>query len=239
MSTTGIIVLVVLVILALLIIAAVMAVMRKRRTRGLRERFGSEYDRTVDEHGSRRKAEHQMAGSAHRRDKVEIRDLDPLERQRYARTWTDVQSAFVDDPWAATRDADRLVGAVMRDRGYPVDDFATKSDMIAMDHADLAEHYRQAHEIGSRSEEPSTEELRRGFVHYRALFDKLLGGPQADGAVADDERLARDGGDGQRRVIDESVRRDDGVGTDDAARDRDRIDLTRDEHAAEHRRMGG
>src|ERR687891_759200 len=98
MSTTGIVVLIILIILALIVIAAVLAMMRKRRTRSLQDRFGSEYDRTVEDHGSRRQAEHQMADAAHRRDKIEIRDLEPQERTRYAQTWTEIQAAFVDSP---------------------------------------------------------------------------------------------------------------------------------------------
>jgi hypothetical protein len=182
MSTTGIIVLIVVIVLVLIVIAAVMAMMRKRRTRGLQDRFGSEYDRTVEEHGSRRQAEHRMADAAHRRDKIEIRDLEPQERSRYAQTWSEVQAAFVDSPLAATRDADRLVEAVMRDRGYPVDDFDTKAHMIAMDHPGVVEHYRAARSMGTRGDESSTEELRRGFVHYRALFEELLGKSPAGAA---------------------------------------------------------
>jgi type II secretory pathway pseudopilin PulG len=260
MSTTGIIVLIIVIILALVVIAAVTAAMRRRRTRGLQDRFGSEYDRTVEEHGSRRQAEHRMADAADRRDKTEIRDLEPQERSRYAQTWTEVQAAFVDSPLAATRDADRLVEAVMRDRGYPVDDFNTKADMIAMDHPGVVEHYRAAQAVGSRSGEPSTEELRRGFVHYRALFDELLGKSPAD-ADGTEERDAVDArGDDMGARADGRMPSGTGAAgttpdgtTSSAARSggtapsatpagsagrEEQLDLTREEHAAEHRREG-
>ena len=90
--------------------------------------------------------------SPSRRDKAEIRELRPEERERYSARWTDVQAAFVDDPVTATRDADDLVGKVMRDRGYPVDDVENRADLVATDHAELAGHYRAAHEVGQRAD---------------------------------------------------------------------------------------
>jgi len=114
---------------------------------------------------------------ASRRDKAEIRELRPEERERYSSRWTDVQAAFVDDPVTATRDADDLVGKVMRDRGYPVDDVENRADLVATDHAELAGHYRAAHEVGRRADNAETEELRQAFVHYRALFVELLAEP--------------------------------------------------------------
>ena len=183
MDTTTVVVIVAVVLLVLLAVAVAMA-MRKRsqsRRAGLQERFGPEYDRTVDERGDRRKAERELAQAADQRDKLEIRELTDQERDRYQRDWADVQAVFVDQPAAATRDADRLVGAVMRDRGYPVDDFETQAHMIAADHPDIVQHYRAAHSVGVRSERASTEELRQAFVHYRGLFGELLG-RRADGS---------------------------------------------------------
>lgn len=174
MTTTSIVVLVVLVLLAVVAAAVILRARRTREREHLQERFGPEYDRAVEEHGDRRAAEKRLADVADRRDRLEIRDLDPSERERYAQQWTLVQAAFVDHPAAATRDADRLVGSVMKDRGYPVDDFETRSDMVAADHPDVARHYRAAHEVGARSDTADTEDLRQAFVHYRALFETLL-----------------------------------------------------------------
>jgi hypothetical protein len=172
--TTAIIIIVVLLILAVIAAALMMRTRQQKRREGLQERFGPEYDRAVETHGDRKAAEKRLADAADRRDKVEIRALDPGERERYSRQWTDVQAAFVDEPGAATRDADRLVQSVMRDRGYPVDDFATRAEMLATDHPEVVEHYREAHAVGSRTESADTESLRQAFVHYRALFALLL-----------------------------------------------------------------
>ena len=179
MSTTTVIVIVV-VALLLVAVALFLAARRRSERAGLQERFGPEYDRAVDEHGGRRQAEHRLADVASRRDKAEIRELEPAERSTYAARWGSVQSDFVDDPVAATREADRLVGAVMRDRGYPLDDVGDPADLVAADqHPELASHYRAAHEIGQRSDDATTEELRQAFVHYRALFENLLAEPAA------------------------------------------------------------
>ena len=182
--TTAIIV-AVLVLLVLAAAAYAYDRKRKRERAVLQERFGPEYDRAVGETGDRRAAEHRLADVAARRDEAEIRDLTPAERERFSERWTQAQADFVDDPAGAASSADTLVGEVMRERGYPLDDVEDRGDLVAADHADLAHHYRSAHAIGSRAAEASTEELRQAFVHYRALFAELLGGSEGrHGSVA-------------------------------------------------------
>lgn len=176
MDGAGMAVLTALVVLVVLVVAVLLLVQQRRRRAGLQERFGPEYEREVDEQGDRRQAEKRLAEVAERRDRLEIRDLDPAERQRFTQQWTTVQAAFVDHPAAATRDADRLLGTVMRDRGYPVDDFETRAEMVAADHPDVVDHYRAAHAVAGRSGAANTEELRQAFVHYRALFEVLVAG---------------------------------------------------------------
>jgi hypothetical protein len=185
--TTAIIV-IVLLVLAAVAVAVWMRAQQAKRREGLQDRFGPEYDRAVDEHGDRKAAEKQLADTASRRDSIEVRPLEPAERERYAAEWTRVQADFVDSPTAATREADRLVQSVMRDRGYPVDDFDTRSQMLAADHPEVVEHYRAAHSVGSRQDPVDTEDLRQAFVHYRALFELLLD----DGADRRDEGMVAD-----------------------------------------------
>jgi hypothetical protein len=185
MNTTGIVLLVVLVVLALAAAALVARARRAKQREHLQDRFGPEYERAVEEHGDRRAAEKHLADTAHRRDTLDIRALEPAERRRYVEQWIDVQAAFVDRPAGATRDADRLVQAVMRDRGYPVDDFETRADMVAADHPEVVTHYRAGHAVASRDEAAGTEELRQAFVHYRALFEVLLEEGRDPGRPAD------------------------------------------------------
>jgi hypothetical protein len=177
------VVIIVLVVLALVAIGLIYYAKRQRETAQLQERFGPEYDRAVGEQGSRRSGEHHLADVASTRDKAEIRTLTPAERERYTERWTGVQADFVDDPAGAAHDADVLVGEVMRDRGYPLDDVEDRADLVATDHAELAGHYRAAHAVGRRAQDATTEELRQAFVHYRALFVELLG--EATGAHAE------------------------------------------------------
>jgi hypothetical protein len=64
----------------------------------------------------------------------------------------------------------------MSARGYPATDFEHRAAEISVDHAAVVEHYRAGHEIALRhsQRQASTEDLRRGMVHYRTLFDELM-----------------------------------------------------------------
>jgi hypothetical protein len=99
--------------------------------------------------------------------------LTPSALSDFSARWQQVQTGFVDDPATAVGVADRLVTEVMRERGYPVDDFERRAADISVDHPDVVDNYRAAHGIHLRGD-VSTEEQREAFVHYRALFEKLL-----------------------------------------------------------------
>ena len=92
------------------------------------------------------------------------------------RTAGAVQTAFVDSPASAVGDADRLVTEVMRERGYPIDDFDQRAADISVDHPTVVQNYRAAHTIhvSQQNGDVGTEKQRQAFVHYRALFEKLL-----------------------------------------------------------------
>jgi hypothetical protein len=147
-----------------------------QRTKRLRERFGPEYNRTVEQRGGRREGEAELASRVERRERLEIRPLAPESRERYVESWREVQAGFVDDPAAAVGDADRLVAKVMSERGYPMDDFEQRADDISVDHPQVVERYRSAHGIAAKNEEgkATTEDLRQALQHYRALFEELL-----------------------------------------------------------------
>src|ERR1035437_972646 len=88
-----------------ILIIAVLAwlYVRKRRstTADLRQRFGPEYQRAVLEHKSERKAEAKLADREKRVEKLKIRDLDPMEHERFSKRWEDRKSRFVDSPKGA------------------------------------------------------------------------------------------------------------------------------------------
>jgi len=172
---------------AVVVIVAIVATMRARRARQrrLKNQFGEEYDRTVSERG-RRDAEMDLRDRVQRRDQLEVRSLSPEARARYAERWRMVQSRFVDQPSEAVDEADLLVVEVMRDRGYPVDDFGTQSDMVSVDHPDLVTNFRSAHQIQAQNREhrASTDDLRMAVVHYRSLFEELLGDEASESRAA-------------------------------------------------------
>jgi hypothetical protein len=112
-----------------------------------------------------------------RHDEFDLRPLDRDERNGYLREWDGVQAHFVDEPAGAIREADDLIQQVMRDRGYPVDDFDQRTADLSVEHADVVENDRSAHAVSKRSAtgEATTEELRRAVVQYRTLFEDLVG----------------------------------------------------------------
>jgi hypothetical protein len=176
--------LVVLAILVVLVIVVVVVAIPQLRSRSLKQRFGPEYDRAVDEEGDRRRAEAELRGRVERRDTLEINELEPAEREAYAEQWMQVQQRFIDEPEQTVAEADGLVQTVMRARGYPVDEFDDRVEMMSVDHPELVDNYRTAHAIQLRSEQrdASTDDLREAFQRYRALFSELL----ADGVAAVD-----------------------------------------------------
>ena len=175
MSATGWVVLVVVLVLVIVVIA-LWAWSRSRRRDALRSTFGSEYDRTVEERGSRAEAERDLARRAERHDALQIRPLSPERRDRYADGWQQVQAHFVDDPRGAMTEADDLVQRVMQERGYPTGSFEQQAADLSVEHADVLDHYRQAHAVIDLRDQgkPTTEQMREAMVHYRALFTELL-----------------------------------------------------------------
>jgi hypothetical protein len=158
---------------------------RRRQRRELREWFGPEYDRSVEGARSRRAAEGDLARRSERREELEIRPLTQAAQARYTAQWNELQRRFVDRPQVAVVEADDLVTQVMRDRGYPVEDFEAQSEVVSVDHPDVVQKYRDAHGIYTRttSGEATTEDLRRAVMAYRVLFERLV----ADGTRRGDQ----------------------------------------------------
>jgi hypothetical protein len=192
----------------ILVLGIVWGATRTRRTRSLQDRFGSEYDRTVEKAGGRRQAAQELSEREQRHEELDLRPLSPRARDRYLNDWEATQARFVDDPSGAVSEADELVQRVMRDRGYPVEDFEQRAADISVEHPDLVEKYRTAHGIARANArgEASTEDLRHSVRHYRALFVELLGA--GDAPVEDvDDVSSRDGDGGQLSERDQVERR--------------------------------
>jgi hypothetical protein len=166
------------IVLVFLVIVAVVGFEHRRRTRtrAFRNRFGTEYDRAVLEHGSGRKAEARLADRETRVDAMKIRELGATERVRFVAEWQTVQSRFVDHPQAAVTEANDLISALLEARGYPKDNFEQRAADISVSYPRVMEDYRVAHAIAVRPGrvEATTEELRTAMIKYRAIFDELV-----------------------------------------------------------------
>jgi len=194
MNTVVVVVIVIVVVVA--IVGVVSLFFRRRRSDQLRQRFGPEYERTVEESDGRRAAERGLRERERRRSEFEVTPVPEPDADRYREEWADIQHRFVDQPAEAVARADQLVVQIMRDSGYPVDDFEHRVDDISVDHPEVAQHYREAHSVAVAQAAGSadTERLRLAVTSYRQLVDALLpdsgNGPEPERGSSDDREHA-------------------------------------------------
>ncbi|MBH5333391.1 hypothetical protein IHE55_00660 [Streptomyces pactum] len=171
---SGVLVAIIIALIVVLIVAYALRTARRRKH--LQDRFGPEYARTVEARDSRLAAERDLSRREARHAKLDIKPLPAEVRERYAQDWSRVQQRFVDSPEHSVEEADRLVTALMRERGYPTEGYEQQVRDLSVEHGRTLEHYRAAHEVNVRRGrgEATTEELRGALVHYRALFGDLL-----------------------------------------------------------------
>jgi hypothetical protein len=151
------------------------------RTQRLKQHYGPEYERLLSEGGSEKSANRELTARERQRDKLDLVPLTDTAISNFTTGWQEVQANFVDNPATAVDAADRLVTEVMRERGYPVDDFDRRAADISVDHPEIVDSYRAAHGINtSQDDAVSTEQQRDAFMHYRTLFEKLLEKARAD-----------------------------------------------------------
>lgn len=165
-----------LVILAvvLAVFAIIWFVLRRRKTQHLRDQFGDEYDRTVEDVGGRGDAERNLEAREKRVAEFDIRPLTADERDRFAGEWKDVKALFVDSPEEALLRGDRLLANMMQTRGFPMNDFDRRYEDLTVNHGEVAKHYREGHVIADKRNEATTEEMRRGLNHYERLYEELV-----------------------------------------------------------------
>lgn len=163
------------IVLIVLVVGALLAwlFIQRNRTKELRDRYGEEYDRTLEAKGGRRDAETDLIEREERVKKLEIRPLTAQEHDRYADEWKDTKALFVDSPMEAVSRADRLLTDIMNLRGYPMADFEKRHADLTVEHGEVAKHYLAGHEIADRSSDATTEELRRAINHYEALYGEM------------------------------------------------------------------
>lgn len=179
--------LIIVIIVAVIVVAAIavagLQIARKKQTERLRAQYGPEYDRVVKGSDNPREAESELREREKRHKKLNLRDLEPGQKEDFERRWKDLQGEFVDDPSGAVRGADRLVVEVMSARGYPVDDFDQRADDLSVSHPEVTQHYREARKIAKSNEDGSadTEDLRKAVTSYRSLVKALLNDGKSDG----------------------------------------------------------
>jgi FtsZ-interacting cell division protein ZipA len=177
MSTTT---LIIVIVVAIVVVAAIAVVgyrlARQKRTTRLREQYGPEYVRALDQADGQREAESELRDRSKRHEKLELRSLDSSEREDFERRWSRVQGQFVDDPSNAVRNADLLVVEVMAARGYPVEDFDQRADDLSVSHPEVTQRYREARRIAQENKDGTadTEDLRQAVTSYRSLVLALL-----------------------------------------------------------------
>jgi len=173
MSTLNIIVLILAVVA---MAAAVWVFMERKKTRKLKQNFGPEYDRVIDQEKSARRAEAVLGERQKRVETYPLHSLTEEQRDRLAARWRMVQEHFVDDPRDAVAQADVIITEAMRTRGYPMADFEQRAADLSVDHPAVVEDYRAAHQIAMRDAQgtATTEDLRKAMQLYRNLFEDVL-----------------------------------------------------------------
>jgi uncharacterized protein YneF (UPF0154 family) len=169
---------IIIVVVGVVIVGVILGLVFSRRNRStqLHEKFGPEYDRTVQTMGGEKKAQTELNERQKHVGTLDIRPLSVSEHDRYLAEWTAVQSKFVDEPGQAIVDADRLIMEAMQIRGYPVSDFDQRAADISVNYPALVTNYRGAREIANKNKlgQANTEELRQAMIYYRSLFEELL-----------------------------------------------------------------
>ena len=157
---------------ALVVLVLVATVyLRRRRSRLLREEFGLEYLRALDEHDrDRAAAERELMDRAERHVRLAVRDLDDGRRAHYLQRWERVLARFPDEPDRALADAEALVREVLTARGYPQSEFERIVADVSVEHPDAAIDLRAAQELGAGD----LDDRRRAMLHYRAVVQQLL-----------------------------------------------------------------
>jgi hypothetical protein len=177
MNTNTTIVIIVAVLIVVALAAIVWTVTQRRRSVKLQHRFGPEYDRAVKELGGKTEAEAELIKREQRVARLNIVPITAADAARFSNAWAALQGRFVDNPKGVLAEADLLVRELMVKRGYPMGDFEIRAADISVDHPSVVKNYRAAQAIAVRDArgEADTEELRKAVVHYRTLFDEILG----------------------------------------------------------------
>lgn len=163
MSTAAVIA----VVVAVVVVAAVVAAVTFRNGGSglglagpggmrLKHRFGPEYERALAHHDGDEKATRRELGERVKRyGRLELRPVPAEDRQRLQAGWDAVQARFVDRPADAVADADRLIGQLAAERGFPGPDSPEHTDALSVHYPHQLQGYRRAHDLVTRTGDTS------------------------------------------------------------------------------------
>lgn len=164
---------------------------RRARTNSLREKFGTEYDHALAEHGSRTLAERDLLDRTEQVRGYTIVPLSATDRDHYRREWQRIEQRFLERPTTAVVEADELIAEIMRRRGYPMGDFERHAADLSVTHPTVVAHYRAGHRVITESPgTESTESMRQAMLRYRSLFDELIDDRIGNDVVKDVPRVS-------------------------------------------------
>jgi hypothetical protein len=174
------------VIIAVIVIVAVAVLVvgrgriRDGGGRGLKHRFGPEYDRAVADHnGDTKAAERELGERVKQHGALQEQRLSPEGRAQYRAQWADIQEQFVESPQRAVTAADALLAGLARDRGFPDgEQFEEQFAALSVHHPAQVRGYRSMH-TAARGQS-GTEEMREAMVEARSLFEALVTEQRAD-----------------------------------------------------------
>jgi hypothetical protein len=210
------------VVIAVVAVVAVAAAYKWSRSSALRQRFGPEYERVLEqEDGDQRRAHAALRERTKRRATLDIRELTPVAHARYSERWYVVQGHFVDDPRLTLTEAAELVMLVLRERGYgdeastAVPGAATydELDLVAVDHSQAVSRFRAAQAVDADGG-ASTEDARQAFHGYRSLFEAVMVRKDDPDAVGPRDRVVDVRETGHVDRVDQLDRDDDGIDDD-------------------------
>ncbi|HZX37913.1 MAG TPA: hypothetical protein VFF37_06190 [Streptomyces sp.] len=171
-------VLIIVALVAVLVIAAAAVLYlgpgRGESRRGLKRRFGPEYDRSVVGHdGDTKAAERELKERVKRHGELKTRPLTNETRELYIAQWAVLQERFVDSPDQSVAEADQLLARLAGERGFPeAARYEEQLAALSVHHAEQVGGYRRVHRAARG--QANTEELREAMVHGRALFEALI-----------------------------------------------------------------
>lgn len=163
----------------------------------LQRRFGPEYDRVLARHnGDTKAAQQELGRRVQLYGSIVPHTLPPEVREQYVSRWTAAQEHFVDSPGQALAEADQLLGALARARGFPGPERHDEHiEALSVHHGYHIDGYRRVQ--AAAAGRTSTEEMREAMLQARAYFDALVaehpGGSERPGRRGRTGRTGRTG----------------------------------------------